>query len=179
MDRLILLIGASGSGKTSVAKELEKEGYNIIQSYTTREKRRTEEWGHIFADITDIRNTPSDNIIAFQEVYEGVYYWATKEQYEGYGDSVYIVCPDGAKNVKDRLKYDDVEILTIYLQSDKNVRWKRMMYDRDKQQLDARLEADRDKFQIVEADYTIDGNLDLDIVVDNIYKTLRKDDKDV
>ena len=39
-DILFCLVGASGSGKTSVAYALqEKYGYNVIESYTTRPKR--------------------------------------------------------------------------------------------------------------------------------------------
>lgn len=36
---MILISGSSGSGKTSVTKELEKLGYSIIPTYTTREPR--------------------------------------------------------------------------------------------------------------------------------------------
>lgn len=171
MDRLILLVGASGSGKTSVAREMEKEGYNAIQSYTTREKRRTEEWGHIFTDR--LPEIPSENLIAFEEVYEGTYYWATKDQYQGLGDTIYIVCPDGAIQVKENLKNDSsVEVITIYLQSDADVRWKRMLYDRDQKSLESRLKSDKVKFQIVESDYTVDGNGKLDEVVSLIYEIL-------
>ena len=49
-DKLILLVGASGSGKTTIAKELEQKGFNVIHSYTTREPRKPNEWGHIFID---------------------------------------------------------------------------------------------------------------------------------
>lgn len=172
MDRLILLIGASGSGKTSVAREMGKEGYNVIESYTTRPKRRTEEWGHIF--VNEYPEVLSSEVIAFVEVYEGVYYWATKDQFKGLGDSIYIVCPEGAEEAKKNLKDDDVEIITIYLQSDAKVRWSRMLYDRDKQSLDSRLVADLEKFKIVKCDYTLDGNGELDDVVNSLEEILDK-----
>ena len=40
---MIILIGESGSGKTTILKELEKIGYNRIKDYTTREKREGED----------------------------------------------------------------------------------------------------------------------------------------
>ena len=45
-NRIVCLVGPSGSGKTTIAKKLADEGYNIILSYTTREKRASGEWGH-------------------------------------------------------------------------------------------------------------------------------------
>lgn len=173
MDRLILLVGASGSGKTAIAKEMEKVGYNVIQSYTTRSRRRCEEWGHEFVNEDELMKTPIKDIIAFQEVYDGVFYWATREQYEGLGDSIYIVCPDGAEDVRRTLKYNkDVKIITIYLQTDEYHRWERMMYDRVKEEVDYRLEKDNKKFQVVKCDYTISGNDKIHIVVNNLRKIL-------
>lgn len=46
---LYLIIGRSGTGKTTVVEELEKRyGYKSIQSYTTRPKRYENETGHTF-----------------------------------------------------------------------------------------------------------------------------------
>lgn len=165
LDRLILVIGASGSGKTSVAKEMEKEGYNILQSYTTRESRRTEEWGHIHVDNID--GLVEEDLLVFVEVYDGVHYWATNEQYKGLGDTIYIICPQGALEVREKLRDDPtVEVITIYLQSDANIRRERMLYDRDRESLGYRLEVDRDKFKLVEADYVICGDGELSEVVE-------------
>ena len=45
----ILLVGASGSGKSTVADHLHNEcGYDVLQSYTTRPRRTVDETGHIF-----------------------------------------------------------------------------------------------------------------------------------
>lgn len=46
---LYLIIGRSGTGKTTVVEELEKRyGYKSVQSYTTRPKRYENETGHTF-----------------------------------------------------------------------------------------------------------------------------------
>ncbi|MDV7402737.1 hypothetical protein RZS08_65550, partial [Arthrospira platensis SPKY1] len=56
-DKIICLCGESGSGKTTIAELLEKEGYNYIQSYTTRKARFEGEKGHIFVDEPPMDST--------------------------------------------------------------------------------------------------------------------------
>lgn len=41
---MILISGASGSGKTTVAKELEKKCYIVVPTYTTRPKRHNDDF---------------------------------------------------------------------------------------------------------------------------------------
>ena len=48
-NTIYLIVGRSGSGKTTIAEELERKyGLKSIQSYTTRPKRSDNETGHIF-----------------------------------------------------------------------------------------------------------------------------------
>lgn len=148
-DTIVCLVGASGTGKTTIAKELEKEGYNIIQSYTTRKKREQSEWGHIF--ITDWypieingtfvgvenREMPTlgmtnkhrcidiDHMIAyFNDYNKNEHYFATIDQYKNKGTSIYIVDPDGTEQVKRSVK--DAEVITVFLTADKGVRFDRI-----------------------------------------------------
>lgn len=167
-DRLVLLLGASGSGKTSIARELETKGYNIIQSYTSRKPREDNEWGHTFVSIEDwIHNySLTKDIIAMKELY-GEAYWATKEQYKGKGTSVYIVDPDGAKQVIESVT--DIPIITIYLNVDRENRYDRL-FNRDKvtSKVWARLNVDDEIFKTVKCDYVVDGNGSLDSVIELI-----------
>ena len=175
MDRLILLVGESGAGKSAVAKELEQLGYNILKSHTSREERYEGEWGHTFSNSKKLHDIPFPEIVAFQEVYNGLYYWATKDQYQGKDDTVYIICPDGAREVQEKLRNDSsVEVITIYLQVDEGIRWDRMSKSRPAKDVKFRLKADVDKFQIVKCDYTVDGNKELDVAVKNIIKILEE-----
>ena len=49
MNNIYLIVGCSGSGKTTIVNSLEnKYGLKSIQSYTTRPKRSDDETGHIF-----------------------------------------------------------------------------------------------------------------------------------
>ena len=174
-QKLILICGASGSGKTSIAKELETKGYNIIQSYTSRKPREENEWGHTFVPVEEwIHNwSLSRDIIAFKELY-GEAYWATKEQYKGKGTSIYIVDPDGAKQVVECVK--DIPIITIYLTVDRSNRYDRL-YDRDKltSEVWSRLNTDDDLFQTVKCDYVVDANGDLESVVKLVLDILEEE----
>lgn len=136
-DRIINLVGASGTGKTTIAKHLKGKGFNIIKSYTTRKPRRENEWGHIFIrgnwEVVDLFcaidrrgndiEIPKGNMIAYKNLYRD-HYFATKEQYQGKGTSIYIVDPDGAEQVKRDV--DDAEVITIALNADKENRMHRI-----------------------------------------------------
>lgn len=88
---LILLVGKSGSGKTTVAKYLEDNyDFKMLDSYTTRLPRYDGERGHIFATKEDYHN--EKNIVA-STFFDDNYYWATQEQCEE--ADVYVVDPDG------------------------------------------------------------------------------------
>lgn len=213
-DKLILLVGASGSGKTAIAKHLEGMGYNIIKSYTTREPREENEWGHTFIrinkdwGIVDVDGTlvgfenfyppenerykyiDIDDMIALQQTYSDDIYFATKEQYQGKGTSIYIVCPDGAEQVRENVK--DAEVVTIFLMADEEIRYERVrdrgfennnipifIPTKDLSKLEPsmekvltnaneRIEKDRLIFSTCKCNYVVDGNRSLPEVVADI-----------
>ena len=165
-DRLILLVGASGSGKTTLAHLLEDTGYNIIHSYTTREPRVENEWGHIFVEKPTFDEFSEymafkydSNKIAFADIY-GEYYWATKDQYRGKGNTIYVIDPVAGAECQEKLKGEDVDVITIYLQCDKTYRVNRMMDDpkRTPDDITNRIRKDEYMFRVVKCDYVIDGN---------------------
>lgn len=78
-EKIILLAGASGSGKTSVVEILEREyGLKSVCSYTTRERRTPDEYGHIFVTEEEFKRL---NLVGYSE-YDGTLYGATAEQIE-------------------------------------------------------------------------------------------------
>lgn len=193
--KIINIIGASGSGKTSAAQIIEQiSSYNIIKSYVTRAPRYKDEWGHTFLNDEWERNgsffinkldpttfISHDEMIAYFYGYKkNEHYFATKNQVDCNNINFYIVDVDGAKQVKNRYKNNaDVLVSTIYLQVDETNRWKRL-YKRAKnhdfdgtialtyeedQEIHNRLNKDKDLFIGVECDYVIQGN---DISVEEV-----------
>lgn len=210
-DRIINIVGASGTGKTTIAKELEKEGFNIIHSFTTRKPRCKDEWGHTFLEnwkpVFLKRHDCKDKLIAFEnkhtpkdEDYKFIHkdsmiayfndydkrdcYFATKEQYQGKGTSIYIVDPDGAEQVKRNV--DDAEVVTIFLNTDIEVRRSRLKgryfkeltpYKR-KETIEMnhsvinRLDKDEEIFKVVKCDYTVDANREVEEVLKDILEII-------
>lgn len=189
-DVLVLLVGASGSGKTTIAKELEKQGYNIIHSYTTREPREENEWGHTFIDKTWIRGEDLSDILFYRNVLAnevirkrdiiayfngyGTEYFATKEQYQGKGTSIYVVDPSGASQVQNIVK--DADVITIYLQCDKQYRVNRMIDDptRDSKSTAERIRKDENVFRVIKCDYAVDGNRPVETVLKDVVEIIER-----
>lgn len=183
MDKIICLVGASGSGKTTLAKELEKKGYNIIHSYTTREPREPGEWGHIFIKKAIGHEIKMNkNMIAFKNLYD-YEYWATKDQYQGKGTSIYVVDPEGEKQVHENVK--DAEVITIFLMVDRENRYNRLHKRKNlsgselinlPNKIDniwGRLNADEEIFKTCKCDYVVDGNNSLINVLWNVIEIIK------
>ena len=66
MKNIFLIVGASGSGKTTIVEQLEQRyGLTSIQSYTTRAARYVGEKGHIF--VSDEEFDKLTDLIAYTE----------------------------------------------------------------------------------------------------------------
>jgi len=90
---IVLLMGKSGSGKSTIAQVLEeKYGWTQIHSYTTRAPRYPGEQGHIF--ISDIEFNQLTDMVAYTN-FAGNKYCATAQQVEE--NQVYVIDPDGCE----------------------------------------------------------------------------------
>lgn len=117
MKRIILLVGESASGKDSLAKQLEQDGYKLLKSYATRPKRTPEENTHIFIQPEEVVKY-KNKIIAFTQI--GAYkYFATIDQV--YESDIYIIDPAGVNYFKSKLP-SDIKPIVIYINVDEQTR---------------------------------------------------------
>lgn len=173
-DKLILLVGESGSGKTAIAEELEKIGYNYIQSYTTRPKRHEGERGHIFVDEKETKLYKAKDMMAYT-FFDNYHYWTMKDQYQGKGTSIYIVDTKGIEDV--RKNVDDAEITTIYIKVDDAVRHIRMVgSERSCKEIIQRNMHDKEKFKLIKCNYVVDNNGSLEETVETIKQIIEGND---
>ena len=88
---IFLIVGCSGSGKTTITEQLEqKYGLKSIQSYTTRKPRYDGETGHIFVSNKEFDKLT--DMVAYTE-FAGNRYCATAEQVEN--NDIYVIDPKG------------------------------------------------------------------------------------
>jgi guanylate kinase len=190
-DKIVCLVGASGSGKTTIAKELEKAGYNVIQSYTTRPPREPNEWGHIFIELPDgskWTNLPySKNDLIAYTIYDGYEYFALKQQYQGKGTSIYVIDVAGVNMLREKVK--DADIMVIYIQADKEYRKNRMirrynmthsdsiLIDGKMEDLERRMDNDYKAFKIIPCDYVVDNNGSLEEAVQAVKNIMEGETK--
>ncbi|QSF43461.1 AAA family ATPase [Paenibacillus tianjinensis] len=122
--KCFVLMGYSGSGKTEIAKALEKYSYNILQSYTTRQPRYEGEYGHMFCTVDEYEQFERNGEVAAYSLIEGNHYFSTKEQIYNTPNLIYVCDPDGIKDLKEKIT--DIEFITIYIKVDKKTRMRRM-----------------------------------------------------
>lgn len=100
---MIVLLGESGCGKSSVAKALEKYGYKRIVTYTTRPKRKEEIDGVDYHFISEKLFQRMKARKEFTETadYRGWHYGSAVKDYDD--KSVIILTPRGFREVSARL----------------------------------------------------------------------------
>lgn len=139
---MILLVGKSGSGKTTIAKNLEHYGLKQVQSYTTRKPRYDGEIGHTF--ITMAEYMKLHDKVAFT-YFNNQYYCATQQQCDN--ADIYVIDPHGIESFK-RNYHGNKKWITVYLDVNPFTRFIRMVKRGDSifAALE-RLRHDRDSFK--------------------------------
>lgn len=155
MKPILLLCGASASGKTTLAEDLEKQcGLKAIPSYTTRPPRYDGEKGHTF--ITEDEFDELEDILAYAET-GGYRYAVTKRMFEDEQYNVYVIDNTGIKYLKEHYK-GDREWYVAYITAPLMQRFNRMMArQNDIEFAVERIEHDAVEFQRVPWDIQIEN----------------------
>lgn len=165
---IIVLLGASGSGKSTIEHELTTHhGYKKIVSYTTRNPRDGEENGkdYYFTNNETFVSMLNDGLFAeFDEYSQNRLYGTLKSDYVE-GNKVVVLTPNGLRQLKENC--GDENIFTVLVESNLGTRIKRYI-DRcgvdkfnfdDKNEISARVERDFGMFLGLERE--------INLVIDN------------
>ena len=165
---IILLVGKSGVGKSSVAEYMKKRyKYKILQSYTTRPKRAPNERGHRFVTDEEFDKLVND-MCAYTE-FDGYRYCATNKQVRA--ADIYIIDPAGVKYFREKYK-GNKQIIVVELTAPIETLFKRMKKRGDSTfKAFKRIIHDNRAFRNVEADLIINGTDSISTVAETIYKS--------
>jgi len=170
---MIVLSGASASGKTEAAKMLMvKYGIQKAITTTTRPMRCNEQNGrdYFFISIPEFEQMIKDDKFVEHTLYNGNHYGSTKDQI---ADNRSVVID--LEGLKSYSALNNKRIVTFYLSTSEDVRFARMLERGDKKE-DAikRIENDRIIFSdenIPKVDFRIDSeNKTIEQVADEIYR---------
>lgn len=159
---MILLSGPTWSGKTTIAKFLEKLGYDIIPTFTTRDKRPDDMY-------TESISINEFNVMEFKKKFISshtfsaqfgdVSYGIPKIPKKSSGNSVAIVAYEYIDDFKEYIENINDAMYLVYLNVPENVIIERSMKDDGRgisnSDLINRLERDRDKNQEIKGISTI------------------------
>lgn len=155
---MIILVGASASGKTEVAKELKKK-YDIqkVVTHTTRARRaqEIEDVDYHFVDKTLFLKLKEENYFVETTLYNGNYYGTSKKEIAD--NKCLIVDPNGLHAFQ---SLHNPHIVTFLLLASEDLRKQRMALRGDSlENIQKRIENDRISFSkenIGEIDFMID-----------------------
>ena len=174
---MIILCGASASGKTVTALELQRKyGLKKAITTTTREKRAGETDGveYFFIPKAEFQKRLAENKFVESSLYNGNYYGCGIDQVSD--DKVVVLDPNGLHSFK---KLKNKNIITFLLIADEKTRKERMISRGDKEEnIKQRLTNDVVDFsldKICEVDFIIKtGNKTIEETADLIYECYKK-----
>ena len=173
VNLMIVLSGASASGKTEAAKMLTQK-YGIVKAITTttRPIRCREVSGRDYFFVTKERFNEmiKEGLFVEYTCYNGNYYGSTKDQI---ADNKSVVID--LEGLRSYSALNDKRIVTFYLSTSEDIRYKRMIERGDKlEDIEKRIKNDREIFvdeNIPKVDFRIDSeNKDIEEVADEVYR---------
>lgn len=170
---MLILIGESGSGKTTILNKLVEKGYEKAINHTTRLPRDGELESGEYKFITKEEfNKMWDNGELLQRAeFNNEYYGISTSSLKD--NVVCISIVNSVKDIKNRakeLKLENVSIKTIYVYVEEAERIRRMKNRGDtNESIQTRLVIDREKFKEVNkvSDFIVE-NIDIDETVNKI-----------
>ena len=179
---MIILTGASASGKTEVCKSLcFRYGYKKFVTTTTRAPRVGEIDGvdYYFISKEEFLKKIDNNEFIEHVCYNGNYYGTEKIHIEQ--NAVLVVEPNGLKAFR---ALNDSSIVSFVLESSQETRKRRMILRGDDiEAINYRLIIDENNFskeKVIDADYFVDSEkvtiLKLAEQINDLYNKKRKDD---
>ena len=170
---MIVLAGASASGKTEVAKELAKKyGVTKVITTTTRPMRVGEVNGrdYFFVSKEQFEFMIQEGRFVEYTFYNNNLYGSTKDQISS--NKCVVIDPAGLRAY---IGLNDPGIVTFFLDTTEETRFKRMLQRGDKEDLAKnRIEHDRLAFRpenIADVDFHIDSeNFNVEKVADMVYE---------
>lgn len=168
---MLILVGASASGKTEIAKELLKS-FNIskVVTHTTRPKRinETNDIDYHFVNKDTFLSLLNKNKFVEHSLYNGNYYGCSKDEI---GDNkVVILDPNGLKAFN---RLNDKRIVSVLILTDVKTRYQRMISRGDSlENVKKRIENDRISFDMKNIDK-------VDFVVKNEDKSIKEIAKEI
>ncbi len=174
---MIILCGASASGKTVTALELQKRyGLTKAITTTTREKRVGETNGveYFFISKKEFQKRLAENRFVEYSIYNGNYYGCGIDQVAD--DKVVVLDPNGLHSFK---KLKNKNIVTFLLIADEKVRRERMNQRGDKREnIEQRISNDIIDFsmdKIGEVDFIVKtNNKSIEETAQIIYENYKK-----
>lgn len=169
---MIVLAGASASGKTEVAKLLAKK-YGIVKiiTTTTRDMRvgEVDKRDYFFITKDEFERKIQAGDFVEYTFYNGNLYGSTKDQIAD--NKCVVIDPAGLRSY---IALNNPTIMTFFLEADEETRRKRMLERGDgEEKVNSRIAHDRELFKkenIVKVDYVIDSNSQsIEEVTDLIY----------
>ena len=151
---MIVLIGKTCSGKTTIANELMKSGFHKIITTTSRgiRENETQDIDYHFVSTDGFINKINNNEFVEWKSYitkEGIWYYGTTyEELDRADDkSILIITPDGLKELLDK----GYNITSIYIYANNNTIKKRLIDRGDnRDEAERRLLADNEDFKHAE-----------------------------
>jgi guanylate kinase len=173
-DITYLILGKSSSGKSTIVKKLEElYGYKTIQSYTTRQPRYENEWGHTFVNEEDYTKDKNSNSICAYTFFHNNKYWVTKDMITSGEYKTYVIDMAGIRYLKRNMRYNKFKI--IYIHVSFFTRLIRIIKRDGIFKAISRVINDYHEFKYVTYDYKVD-NIDLNMCVQKIQQYIELED---
>jgi guanylate kinase len=173
---MIILIGASASGKSTIEKELVEIGYKNIISYTSRPIRENEKnhRDYHFISEKEFISFKMLNFFAESTIYNSWHYGIALEDLKP--ESIAVVEPYGFRQLLKKSKINNFDIISFFIDAPERIRLIRMI-NRGDNLMEAfrRIFSDQGVFQGVqeETTYIVNNDRPLQETIDEIDSKLK------